>query len=80
MVTKSEVKQYNWKQRKLFYSQRLLCKNNFSSQNNLFNVISANWCVSAKIQPKNPAIKAYFDFYCSLPIVIVLTVISNFFG
>ena len=29
-------------------------------------------------QLQNPAIIAYLDFYCSLSIVIVMTVISNF--
>ena len=49
------------------------------SQNNLFYTISANWCVLTKIQLQNPAIIAYFDFYCSLSIVIVVTDISIFF-
>ena len=40
--------------------------------------MSANWCVLTKIQLQNPAIVAYFDFYCSLSIVIVVTVISIF--
>ena len=40
--------------------------------------MSTNWCVLAKIQYQNPAIIAYFDFYCSLSIVIVVTVISIF--
>ena len=48
------------------------------SQNNLFYAISANCCVLTKIQLQNPAIIAYFDFYCSLSIVIVVTVISIF--
>ena len=55
-----------------------MCKNNFFSQNNLFYAVSANWCVSTKIQLQNPAIIAYFEFYCSLSIVIMMTVISNF--
>ena len=42
-----------------------------------FYAISANWCVLTKIQLQNLAIIAYFDFYCSLSIVIVMTVISN---
>ena len=50
----------------------------FFSQNNLFYAISANWCVLTKIQLQNLAIIAYFDFYCSLSIVIVVTVISIF--
>ena len=54
--------------------------NNFSSQNNLFYTISANWCVLTKIQLQNPAIIAYFDFYCSLSTVIMVTVVSIFFG
>ena len=33
-----------------------------------------------KIQLQNPAIIAYFDFCCSLSIVIVMTVISVFFS
>ena len=37
-----------------------------------------NWCVLTKIQLQNPAIIAYFDFYCSLSIVIVVTIISIF--
>ena len=78
MVTKPEVKQYDFKRRKLFYSQRLFCKNNFLSQNNLFYVISANWCVLTEIQLQNLAIIADFDFYCSLSIVIVVTIISIF--
>ena len=53
-------------------------KNNFFSQNNLFYAISANWRVLTKIQLQNPAIMAYFDFCCSLSIVIVVTVISIF--
>ena len=67
MVTKPEVKQYDYmKTKELFYSQRLFCENNIFSQNNLFYAISANWCVLTKIQLQNPAIIAYFDFYCSL--------------
>ena len=50
----------------------------FFSQNNLFYTISANWFVLTKIQLQNPAIIAYFDFYRSLDIVIVVTVISMF--
>ena len=50
-------------------------RTNFFSQNNLFYAISANWCVLTKIQLQNPAIIAYFDFYCSLSIVIVMNVI-----
>ena len=42
--------------------------------------ISANWCVSTKIQLQNLAIIAYFNFYCSLSIVIVMTIISIFFS
>ena len=45
------------------------------SQNNLFYAISAN-----KIQLQNLAIIAYFNFYCSLSVVIVMTVISIFSG
>ena len=37
-----------------------------------------NWCVLTKIQLQSLAIIAYFDFYCSLSIVIVVTVISIF--
>ena len=48
------------------------------SQNNVFYAISANWCDLTKIQLQNPAIIAYFDFCCSLSIVIVVTVISIF--
>ena len=51
-------------QNKLFYS--------------LFYAISAKWCVLTKIQLQNLAIIAYFDFYSSLSIVIVVTVISIF--
>ena len=51
----------------------------FFSQNNLFYAISGNWCVLTIIQLQNPAMIAYFDFYCSLSIVIVVTVISIFF-
>ena len=50
----------------------------FFSLNNLLYAISANWCVLTKIQLQNPAIIAYFNFYCSLSIVIVVTVISIF--
>ena len=39
---------------------------------------SANWCVLTKIQLQNRAIIAYFDFYCSLSIVFVMSVISIF--
>ena len=48
------------------------------SQNILFYAIPAKWCVLTKIQLQNMAIIEYFDFYCSLSIVIVTTVISNF--
>ena len=48
------------------------------SQNNLFYAIPANWCVLTKIQLQNLAIIAYIGFYCSLFIVIVVTVISIF--
>ena len=51
------------------------CVRTIFSQNNLFYAISANWCVLTKIQLQNPAIRAYFDFYCSLSIVIVMTII-----
>ena len=56
------------------------CVRTLFSQNNLFYAISANWCVLTEIQLQNPAIIAYFDFHCSLSIVIVMTVISNFFS
>ena len=39
-----------------------------------FYAISANWCVLTKIQLQNPTIIAYFDFCCSLSIVIVMTI------
>ena len=48
----------------------------FFPQNNLFYAISANWYILTKIQLQNPAIIAYSDFYCSLSIVIVMTLIS----
>ena len=55
------------------------CVKTIFSQNNLVYIISANWCVLTKIQlDQNSAIIAYFDFYCYLSIVIVMTVISNF--
>ena len=54
------------------------CVRTIFSQNNVFYAISANWCVLIKIQFQNLVIIAYFDFYCSLSIVIVMTVISNF--
>ena len=50
------------------------------SQNNLFYAIPANWCVLTKFQLQNMAIIEYFDFHCSLSIVIVMTVISNFYN
>ena len=56
------------------------CVRTIVSQKNLFYAISANWCVLTKIQLQNPAVIAYFDFCCSLSIVIVMTVISNFFS
>ena len=56
-----------------------VCVRTIFSQNSLFYAISANWCVLTKIQLQNPPIIAYFDFYCSPSIVIVMTVISIFF-
>ena len=56
------------------------CVRTIFSQNNLFYAISANWCVLTEIQLQNPAIMAYFDFYCSLSIVIVMAVNSIFSG
>ena len=44
MVTKPEVKQYDWKQRKLFYSQRLFCKNNFFTEHSLLRYFSELVC------------------------------------
>ena len=49
----------------------------FFTEQSLF-AISANWCVLTKMQLQNPAIIAYFDFFCSLSIVIVVTVIPIF--
>ena len=57
-----------------------VCVRTIFLQNNLFYAISMNWCVLAKIQLQNLALIAYFDFYCSLSIVIVMTVISIFLG
>ena len=51
------------------------CVRTIFSQNNPFYAISANWCVLTKIQLQNPAIIAYFDVYCSLSVVTVVTVI-----
>ena len=46
----------------------------FTEQSLLHYFSERNWCVLTKIQLQNPAIIAYFDFYCSLSIVIVMTV------
>ena len=66
------------KNKKCSFIVKGFCVRTIFSQNNLFYPISANWCVLTKIQLQNPAIIAYFDLYCSLSIVIVMTVISNF--
>ena len=50
----------------------------FFTKQSLLRYFNAGRCVLTKIQLQNPAIIAYFDFYCSLSIVIVVTVISIF--
>ena len=57
----------------------LLCENNFFSQNNLFYVryFSELVCFNQN-SVSNPAIIACLDFYCSLSVGIVMTVISIF--
>ena len=74
MVTKPEVNNISENKESSF----IVSVRTIFSQNNLFYAISANWCVSTKIQLQNPAIIAYFDFCCSLSIVTVMTVISIF--
>ena len=54
-----------------------MCKNNFFHRT-ISYAISANWCALTKNQLQNPAIIAYFDFYCSLSIFIVMSVILIF--
>ena len=77
MVTKLEVKQYDSKQRRLFYSQRLLCKNNFFTEQTLLRYFRELVCFNQNSASKSGN-NSIFDFCSSQSIVIVMAVVSIF--